>query len=130
MVPGNPLADEKEAPGWRPRDGLRRDLKHALEILIQGTLDALRGVVISERSEEVSPEVIVNTLYRWYRLGFKGCSSHSGRRTFITNVAEKIRSLGGSLRDVQLLAGHGLSSTIQRSTEADIEEIRKVVQLL
>jgi integrase/recombinase XerD len=55
--------------------------------------------------EATSPQAIVNMFHRWYRhLGFVGCSSHSGRRTFITNAARKISTVGGSLRDVQELA--------------------------
>jgi len=34
------------------------------------------------------------TLYR--DLGFKGASSHSGRRTFITKAAKAVEQLGGT----------------------------------
>jgi integrase/recombinase XerD len=52
-------------------------------------------VVGTERSKSTSAKVIVNTFARWYAdLGFVGASSHSGRRTFITNVAKKI-PMGG-----------------------------------
>jgi integrase len=45
-------------------------------------------VVTNERSPSTSPQAIVNLFSRWYaELGFKGCSSHSGRRTFVTNAA-------------------------------------------
>jgi integrase/recombinase XerD len=48
-------------------------------------------VINTERALATSPQAIVNLFQRWYRhLGFEGCSSHSGRRTFITNAARKI----------------------------------------
>jgi integrase len=57
-------------------------------------------------------------------------SSHSGRRTFITNAARTISSVGGSLRDVQMLAGHRALSTTQRYIEADAEAQKRVVDLV
>jgi integrase len=79
-------------------------------------------VICTERSLETSAQAIVNMFQRWYRhLGFVGCSSHSGRRTFITNAARKISTVGGSLRDVQLLAGHTNLRTTQRYIEPNPE---------
>jgi hypothetical protein len=50
---------------------------------------------------------IVNWFRQLYReLSLNSCSSHSGRRTFITNAARLVFKAGGSLRDVQQLAGH------------------------
>lgn len=88
-------------------------------------------VVTSERSPAVTAQVIVNLFHGWYRhLGFGGCSSHSGRRTFITNAARKISTVGGSLRDVQMLAGHSNLGTTQRYIEADALAQRRVVDLI
>ena len=75
--------------------------------------------------------VIVNLIRSWYlELGFEGCSSHSGRRTFITNAARKISLVGGSLRDVQALARHSSLSTTQRYIECDVDAQRRVVELI
>ena len=88
-------------------------------------------VVVTERSTSTSPQAIVNLFSRWYRdLGFSGCSSHSGRRTFITNAARKISTVGGSLRDVQALAGHSNLSTTQRYIEFHAEAQRRIVELV
>ena len=79
-------------------------------------------VIRTERSSSTSPQAIVNMFQRWYRhLGFVGCSSHSGRRTFITNAARKISTVGGSLKDVQELAGHANLRTTQRYIDANPE---------
>ena len=88
-------------------------------------------VVTTERSTRSSPQAIVNLFSRWYsELGFIRCSSHSGRRTFITNAARKIPTVGGSLRDIQVLAGHSNLSTTQRYIESHAEAQRKIVELV
>jgi integrase len=70
--------------------------------------DGVDGPVIrSERGNALRPSSVVNWFARLYReVGLDGCSSHSGRRTFITNAARLVSKAGGSLRDVQQLAGH------------------------
>jgi len=109
---------------------LNRELRRALQELFQ-TRGTSPHVITSERSQKTSAAVIVNLFASWYRaLGFQGCSSHSGRRTFITSAARKISTVGGSLRDVQMLAGHAALSTTQRYIEADVEAQRKVVDLI
>ena len=88
-------------------------------------------VITTERSERTSAAAIVNLFRGWYKAaGLRGCSRHSGRRTFITNAARKISTVGGSLRDVQMLAGHKALSTTQRYIEADVEAQRRVVDLV
>ena len=46
----------------------------------------------------------INRIYK--SLGLEGCSSHSGRRSFVTRGATRANTVGQSLRDVQVLAGH------------------------
>jgi integrase/recombinase XerD len=88
-------------------------------------------VVTTERASHTSAQAVVNMFKRWYTdLGLLGCSSHSGRRTFITNAAKKISTVGGSLRDVQMLAGHASLAVTQRYIEGDSEARRKIVDLI
>lgn len=90
-----------------------------------------RFLIESERSDQMSAQAIVNLFWRWYRnLGFDGCSSHSGRRTFITSAARKISTVGGSLRDVQMLAGHSNLRTTQRYIEPNPEAQVRIVELV
>ncbi len=86
-------------------------------------------------SERKRGNVASQTIIDWFsslyeKLGFEGASSHSGRRTFITNAAKKITTVGGSLRDVQNLAGHASLQTTQRYIESDEEAKRKIVDLV
>jgi integrase len=118
-----------------------RDLRHALVALWDSRcgqsrmvdIDDLRSarVIDSSRSQAVHPQFVVNLLRGWYSdLGFFGASSHSGRRTFITNAAKKVFEAGGSLRDVQQLAGHKSLAMTQRYIEGDAEAKRKLVDLV
>ncbi len=88
-------------------------------------------VITSERGAKMLP----CNISHWFRRVFKdlrleGCSSHSGRRTFVTNAAKRIIEVGGSLRDVQQLAGHTSLQMTQSYIEGDSEAKRKVVQLI
>jgi integrase/recombinase XerD len=106
-------------------------LKQALTAWSDESRQRSDHVVSTERASRTSAQAIVNLFARWYEeLGYFGASSHSGRRTFITNAARKIPGVGGSIRDVQLLAGHSSLRTTQGYIEADAEAQRKVVQLV
>jgi hypothetical protein len=71
-----------------------------------------------------------NSIVNWFvamfaELRIDGCSSHSGRRTFITTAVKNVHRAGGSLRDVQLLAGHqstppSVTSTATRQANAGL----------
>jgi integrase len=92
---------------------------------------AASHVIRTERSEKTSPQAIVNMFASWFDdMCLNGCSSHSGRRTFITNAARKISTVGGSLRDVQMLAGHSSLAITQRYIEGDGQAKVKVMEVI
>ena len=113
---------------------MHSDLKAALIVLQRERGDKVRPdlpVIHSERDRGLSPSAIAVWFHRLYSsLGMIGCSSHSGRRTFITRAARKISEVGGSLRDVQQLAGHANLGTTARYIESDTDAQRKVVALI
>ena len=110
------------------------DLKAALVALQRERGDKVRPdlpVIHSERDRGLSPGAVAVWFHRLYgSLGMIGCSSHSGRRTFITRAARKISEVGGSLRDIQVLAGHASLGTTARYIESDHDAQRKVVALI
>ena len=83
---------------------LHPDLQDALTALQTARGDAPRpeqAVLFSERGGGLSPATVRLWFHRLYTsLKMDGCSSHSGRRTFITRAARKVSQVGGSLRDV------------------------------
>ena len=81
-------------------------------------------VVYSERGRGYSAAAIAV----WFHTRF--AELDSGRRTFITAAAKKIVEAGGSLRDVQELAGHTSFATTQRYIQGDSEAKRNVIKLI
>jgi len=113
---------------------LHPDLQAALDTLQTERADMAtpeRSIPFSERGGGLSPATVRLWLHRLSTsLKMDGCSSHSGRRTFMTRAARKVSQVGGSLRDVQELAGHTSLAMTQRSIEGDTEAKRKLVALL
>src|SRR3989442_5628419 len=81
-----------------------------------------RPILFSERRGGLSPATVRLSFHRLYTsLKMGGCSSHSGRPTFIPRAARRVSQVGGSLRDVQELAGHTSLAMTQRYIEGDTE---------
>lgn len=59
------------------------------------------------------------------RAGLEGATSHSGRRTFITNLAAQ----GVSVRVLAALAGHRSIQTTQRYIDVNDDMLRRAVEL-
>jgi integrase len=111
---------------------LNKELRAALVALkaARNGVEATDRIIHSERDAGMSPGTVQVWFHRLYEsLGFKGASSHSGRRTFVTRCAKKIIEAGGSLRDVQELAGHASLATTQRYIQGDTDAKRRVVDL-
>src|ERR671939_676632 len=113
---------------------LHPDLQAALVMLQTARADMAtpeRPILFSERGGGLSPATVRLWFHRLYTsLKMDGCSSHSGRRTFMTRAARTVSQVGGSLRAVQELAGHTSLAMTQRSIEGDTEAKRKLVVLL
>lgn len=135
FVPGNIAKKKRErlVP-------MNRDLKAAITAFMKAYPGA-PGVAISSQpfqhgrrvTEAASPLKLMspNTLTVYYRrllvaAGFEGASSHSGRRTFATDISRVLSRHHQSIRDLQKLMGHARLDTTERYIEPS-KDTRKLV---
>lgn len=115
---------------------LTTTLRATLERLYRETRPReLDAFIVQFRKHSLDPVIrsaaVQECFRRWYRaLGYHGASSHSGRRTAITETARLAPQLGLSLRDVQLLAGHSSIATTQRYIEPNRDRHRELLERL
>jgi integrase/recombinase XerD len=111
---------------------MHSELKRRLRTLHRQEGRPTAGPVIrSQRGGPMTAKSLVNWFTQLYReLGMVGCSSHSGRRTFITQSARIIAKTGGSLRDIQELAGHRAITTTERYIMGSRPAQQRIISLL
>jgi integrase/recombinase XerD len=103
------------------------DLRRVLQRLAR-TTEPVGPLIRSYRGSHLKANSIVNWFVALFKeLGFEGCSSHSGRRSFITVAARNIHRSGCSLHDVQLLAGHQSIETTECYIDGDTWALRRLV---
>lgn len=132
------IAESLTVPGAIAKYGggriipLQLELRRSLRVHHRKSGHPSTGYIVkSERGDAMRPQSIVNWFSAVYReLGIVGASSHSGRRTFITRAARSLSKVGGSLRDVQELAGHKALSTTERYIQGDRDAQRKLIKLI
>lgn len=105
---------------------LRKALKRWRKASVNGEY-----VIRSERGPRMTALSVVIWFNRAFKsLGLAGCSSHSGRRSFITRAARLVHKTGGSLRDVQLLAGHRSITTTQAYIQGHDAAQHRLVRMI
>ena len=110
---------------------IHKDLKKLLTDLKQDNTSLSSHIITTERDKKMSAQAIVNFFYLLYKgLNMDGCSSHSGRRTFITQAAKMISQAGGTINDVRQLAGHSSLATTQRYIEYNTETHKKIIEMI
>ncbi len=104
-------------------------LRRQLELYRSSLLfkDANRALFQSQKGGAFSANTMTQLFLDIYKaVGLKDASSHSGRRTYITRLANK----GVGVRLLAELAGHSHISTTQRYIDVNAEQLSEAVELL
>jgi len=105
----------------RMQKELQRYTQHTLNGVHSGFL------FTTQKSQRFSANTATQLLQRLYaRAGIADATSHSGRRTFITELAAK----GTSVRVLAELAGHQSIATTQRYIDIQPHMLRNAVELI
>ena len=89
--------------------------------------DSQRPLFVSQKGGHFSANTMCQLFLDIYKaVGLKDASSHSGRRTYITRLANK----GVGVRLLAELAGHSHISTTQRYIDVNSEQLSEAVELL
>ena len=84
-------------------------------------------LLFSAKGGGFTAQTIVNLFKRLYKMaGIDGASSHSGRRQFVTQLADR----GINARLVQVLARHKHLSTTQRYIDVNESKLRSAIELI
>ena len=84
-------------------------------------------IMFSAKGGSMSAQTVINLLAGLYRsAGIAGASSHSGRRHFVTELAER----GINPRVIQALARHKHLNTTQRYIDVNDMKLQKAVELI
>ena len=119
-----------QTKGRKPRTVLLPErLRDHLQLYVksQGQRRATAPFFDTQRSAGFTANTLTHIINGIYRAaGIDGATSHSGRRTFITNLAER----GVSARVLMSLAGHQNLSTTQRYIDIKPSMLRAAVELV
>ena len=89
--------------------------------------DPQRALFASQKGGHFSANTMCQLFLDIYKaVGLKDASSHSGRRTYITRLANK----GVGVRLLAALAGHAHISTTQRYIDVNSDQLSQAVELL
>lgn len=80
---------------------------------------------VSQKKQRFSPNTLQKAFKEFYdKAGLTGASSHTGRRTFATNLADK----GVDLKSLQVLMGHDHIQTTAGYIEDNPNKLAKIVK--